>query len=335
MIYVFRPAGSQSARALADAVDGIRIRREENLRKRARPIDKIVMWGAYVPNITGLVLNNVPLGNKYSDATRLRDAGVRTVEVSQSRPMTTPTVAGIAPLDPLVALWDDAQDAAEAFTNLPTTRQVVALEGITELIGKLRTVSTAMQRPQPVAPPAVPVPTEGWLGRRLDHVGGNDLLQPTTAPQYWSKKEQFVKEYRVHSFFGKSIRAGVKIIRDGYFIPGTTHPSGPQYNGQQANPWIRSWDGGWMISYADDFATGKKKQAIRDISHAAVTALGLNFGAVDIGELADGTLVVLEVNRAPGIELGTIEAYARAARKWTTGEWLIDGTTTRTPASAN
>jgi hypothetical protein len=41
---------------------------------------------------------------------------------------------------------------------------------------------------------------------------------------------------------------------------------------------------------------------------------------VDIGVRADGSLLVLEVNRAPGLEGGTITRYADAIRKWQNGE---------------
>jgi len=311
MIYVFRPAASTSARLLAEAVDGVRLKREENLLRRVKMTDKVIMWGAHVPNVRGLVLNNVPLTSKYEDAVRLREAGVRTVEVSRTRP--APPAPVVAPVDPLQAIWEDAQDAAEAFYNLAPTRHQTAQGGIAELVAKLNNVRTAMQRPAPVAPPA---PPQGeWLARRNNHVGGNDLLTPTQQADYYSKKEPFVNEYRVHSFFGKSLRAGRKIHR--------TPQSETPFNGTP-HPWVRSWDGGWQISYADEFAEGNRKQAIRDIAHAAVRALGLNFGAVDIGQLANGTLVVLEVNRAPGVEGGTTEAYARAVRRWVTGEWTAD-----------
>ena len=72
-----------------------------------------------------------------------------------------------------------------------------------------------------------------------------------------------------------------------------------------------------MISYDGEVV----KQRHRDIAHQAIQALGLQFGAVDIGERADGSLLVLEVNRAAGVEGGTVEAYARAVRRWITGEW--------------
>lgn len=311
MIFVYRPHASTSARELASAVDGVRIRREENLRRRVRANDKVVMWGSFLPNLNGLVLNNVPLASKFEDAIRLKEAGVRTVEVSKTRPHQPAPLP--APVDPLQAIWEDAQDAAEAFVNLDPTRLTTAQTGVLELITKLTNVRAAMQKPAPVAP--TPPPLDTWLARRNNHVGGRDLLRPDGGADYYSKKEAIVNEYRVHSFFGRSIRAGKKVHR--------TPQSETPFNGTP-HEWVRSFDAGWQMSYADG-QLGRNPQRIRDIAHAAVKALGLNFGAVDIGELADGTLIVLEVNRAPGVEGGTTEAYARAIRRWITGEWTAEG----------
>ncbi len=141
---------------------------------------------------------------------------------------------------------------------------------------------------------------EGWIPRNLFHSGGTDLLRPGTERiGYWVKKEELGLEVRIHSFLGKSIRAGVKVPREGV----------------QPHPWIRTWEGGWRLSY--DGRTARERH--RSLAHQALTALGLDFGAVDIGEKADGTCVVLEVNRAPGLEGRTIDAYATAISGWIEG----------------
>jgi hypothetical protein len=137
---------------------------------------------------------------------------------------------------------------------------------------------------------------DDWLGRSLFHHEGMDLLRPLKNPHYWVKKEGIVEEYRIHSFMGRSLRAGVKIPRDGV----------PHHD------WIRSGRGGWRIAYRPHSV----KQKHRDLAHKAVRTLGLDFGAVDIGRTKTGKLIVLEVNRAPGIEAGTVEAYASAIRGW-------------------
>lgn len=103
----------------------------------------------------------------------------------------------------------------------------------------------------------------------------------------------------------------VKVPREGWVVENTALGRA----GRIASNWIRSWDSGWRMVWQE----GAVKQRHRDIAHQAVSALGLDFGAVDIGELADGTLLVLEVNRAPGIEGSTLEAYANAIEAWASG----------------
>ena len=68
---------------------------------------------------------------------------------------------------------------------------------------------------------ANPTQTAEWLRRSNHHVGGNDLLTPPRQVDYVVKKENFVAEYRVHSFLGHSIRAGTKKHREGFANP---HP---------------------------------------------------------------------------------------------------------------
>lgn len=157
----------------------------------------------------------------------------------------------------------------------------------------IRTIQTRTARP--VAPAG-----EVWIPRSNSHQGGNDLRRPPTSPDFWVLREAIVREFRVHSFLGRAIRSVVKVPRENFRNP---------------SDWIRSWDSGWRMIWQD----GAVRQRHRDIAHQAVSALGLDFGAVDIGELADGTLIVLEVNRAPGIEGSTLEAYANAIEGWASG----------------
>lgn len=147
------------------------------------------------------------------------------------------------------------------------------------------------------------------LPRSANHQGGRDLLVTPDLPDYYVRKEALVREFRLHSFAGRSIRAGVKQPREG-FQPATEAEWKPESN--LYHPWIRSYDAGWRVNYEGFQSEGK----MRKIAHAAVTALGLTFGAVDIGEKQLGVLIVLEVNRAPGIEGGSIQTYTRAIQRW-------------------
>lgn len=148
------------------------------------------------------------------------------------------------------------------------------------------------------------------LARSNWHIGGDDLLNPPARGDYYTFRLDLKKEYRIHSFADKSIKAGEKVVRDGFTL--VTDPAQWKANSQLAHPWVRSFDAGWRIRY-DNFRASSK---LRQTAHAAVRALGLTFGAVDIGEDSDGTLYVLEVNRAPGIEGNTIQAYVDAIREW-------------------
>jgi hypothetical protein len=139
---------------------------------------------------------------------------------------------------------------------------------------------------------------DGWIHRNVEHYDGSDLAN---APKldvigFWVKRENIEEEYRVHSFNGVSIRAGVRVPAD-----------------ENAHPWIRTYRHGWRIS-CDGFRSTPR---MRDISHLAVKALGLEFGAVDVGKKIDGSYIVLEVNRAAGIENeNTMVAYAGAIKEW-------------------
>jgi hypothetical protein len=137
-------------------------------------------------------------------------------------------------------------------------------------------------------------PVAGWLGRTADHHEGLDLLAPPAHPSYWVPKLSITTEYRVHIFKrGEeyvSVRAGTKVPRID-----TPHE------------WVRSWTGGWKISYGNP--TNPVSQAVREAAKLAVKALGMDFGAVDLG-IVEGKVVVLEVNCRPGLEGGTIERYA-------------------------
>jgi hypothetical protein len=266
MIYIYRSQPSNSARALVEALGARRLRNDSPLWRRVTNGDHIVCWGDGHVRLDGInALNGAPIQNKFQDALKLREAGVPTVEVARERP---PIIEQDEPLMRAMA-WD-------ALTRT----------GVQNVIATL-------QQWLADNPPAAPAPE--WLGRSRNHVGGRDLLNPVERPDYYVRKEEIVREFRVHSFRGSSIRAGVKKAAS-----------------EHAHAWIRSLDAGWRISY--DGVT--IRQVHREIAHAAVTSLGLDFGAVDIAERQDGSLIVLEVNRAPGLDGGTITAYAEAIRKW-------------------
>lgn len=307
-IFIYRKKPSTGAQDLAEALDGIRFRaRQRPIERAVKNGDVVVCWGEEFTAPAGVrVLNGAPIRSKYQDAIRLSEAGVPTIKVSQTRP--TPRVVPAAP-DPAVAQWQALVELLADFPIEPANidlRSPVTRDALLALGTAVTRTRTALEKP---APQPVQEDPGTWLPRMNNHVGGNDLLQPPDRIDYWSKKENIVREFRIHSFNKKSIRAGVKDLREGFTLP--TNPAARIGNGV-AHPWIRSWDGGWRIKY--DGVTSKQRH--RDLAHAAVEALGLQFGAVDIGELDNGSLIVLEVNRAPGLEGGTIDAYANAINNW-------------------
>lgn len=319
-LYVYRRATSDSARLLAAALGARRWRDKSKtpLEKKVKAGDTVIPWGEVfnVPGVT-TINSGVPLRSKYTDAELLKQAGVSTVEVSKTKPVATKTVP--AGKDPAVNAWEDLADLAEEFLNDdiddPIVRSAPRLKAIDELLSAVSRVQTELGKPAPTSQVAQAIGE--WIGRDSAHTGGSDLLKGT-GTDYFVKKEEFVKEYRVHSFLGRSIRAGVKVHRtDADWIQ----------KGKTPHDWIRSWDGGWRISY--DGQTVKQKH--RDLAHLAVKTLGLDFGAVDIGERADGTLVVLEVNRAPGLDGGTVPAYTKALKNFLAGTW----TATNKPPKGN
>jgi hypothetical protein len=213
--------------------------------------------------------------------------------------MPQPQAAVPAGPDPAFAAWEKASEIAESFVNAdssnPVSRGPVMVAAVDDLYKAVDGLRQALQRPAPTATPARVVGE--WLGRASNHVGGNDLFTPPTRPDFYVQKENIVREFRIHSFLGRSIRAGVKQqVTDG----STVHP------------WIRSFDGGWRIVY--DGVTAMQRH--RDVAHAACKSLGLDFAAVDVAELSDGRVIVLECNRAPGIEGGTITNYVTAIQRW-------------------
>jgi hypothetical protein len=281
-VFVYREAGSNSAKELNEALGGIRVRGIENglFVRRRQPVvrtvrphrgDAVVCWGEGLQEMEGLrLLNNAPVTGKFEQAQKLREAGVGTVTVVRTEPIQ-------AVRDEFFNLLPVPGGTID-HGRLDRTNAQVIIQRLTQFINQPeRTRDT-------------------WLKRSNNHIGGNDLLHPPQTADYFSKKENLVEEFRIHVFKGKSIKAGRKVPRDG----ATPHA------------WVRSLDGGWRILY-NGF---KSKQSMREIAVGAVEALGLDFGAVDLGRKEDRSLIVLEVNRAPGLSEGTVNSYVNAIEEW-------------------
>jgi hypothetical protein len=129
-----------------------------------------------------------------------------------------------------------------------------------------------------------------------------DIRRPQLITRYYPKTHEF----RVHVFEGQVIDFTQKRLR-------------PELVGQ-AERLVRSHENGWIHAHTLDEFVGRQRDSIDRACVAAVAALGLRFGAVDIlarfstkrnRPLKD--FKVCEINTAPGLENSqTIEAYARA-----------------------
>lgn len=125
---------------------------------------------------------------------------------------------------------------------------------------------------------------------------GADLVQAPLYTQYIFK----VKEFRVHATRLKAFGTHQK-IRD------------PD---REPTSWkVRSWKNGFIFQ-----RNNIKVNAARDaLAVAAINALGLDFGAVDIIEDKNGNFYVLEVNTAPGIEGVSVPMYSNALKELANG----------------
>lgn len=144
---------------------------------------------------------------------------------------------------------------------------------------------------------ALPAGAGEWLPRSAHHQEGRDLVHPPARPDFWVRKLNIYREFRLHVFKDRVIRTGKKV---------------PDGDGNE-HPWIRSNLLGWKIDYGSGWRR-EMQQKYRDAAKAAINALGYDFGAVDLAVLEGPVpreFVVLEVNSAPGMTIGhTAEAYA-------------------------
>lgn len=129
---------------------------------------------------------------------------------------------------------------------------------------------------------------------------GIEIIEPaegpgglTKAPLYtkYVKKDQ---EYRIHVFRGEIIfqqrKARKKEVPD-----------------EEVNWKVRNLAGGFIFANVDVVAPDSVCRA----ALAAVDALGLDFGAVDVITNKKGEAFALEVNTACGLEGSTLEAYRK------------------------
>lgn len=124
--------------------------------------------------------------------------------------------------------------------------------------------------------------------------------QLVRAPLY-TRRIRKSEEYRVHVFSEEVIDVVKKRLRNG--MAGLAG----------RNSYVRNHDNGWVFAHDNVNCPDSVKQA----AVASVKALGLTFGAVDIGVTKSGLVFVFEVNTAPGLEnQQTIAAYTKAFKNY-------------------
>lgn len=142
---------------------------------------------------------------------------------------------------------------------------------------------------------------EIWLGRKLHHTQGKDILLPDNKfwriRDYWTKFIPSTEEWRIHIFDGKSIARGKKVLADTTQVPNTPIN-------------IRNRGRNWLMVHAPNPPRG-----MRELARRAVAAVGETYGAVDILVGTDRKFYVLEVNCAPAMDEYTLAAYVKAIRK--------------------
>ena len=118
---------------------------------------------------------------------------------------------------------------------------------------------------------------------------------PTAPLQVQNKKKK--NEYRVHVFNDEVIDITQKKKRNGF---------------ENVNTTIRNFKNGWVYARDDIFIPEDLEQQAK----AAMMAIGLQFGAVDIiWNEKENKCYVLEINTAPGLVGTTLTKYTEAFTK--------------------
>jgi hypothetical protein len=148
------------------------------------------------------------------------------------------------------------------------------------------------------------------LARKRNHVGGKDImlvLEPSdvdlrlrAGAQFFTPYIPSAREYRVWIYRRQHLGTYQKVL---------AHPERYKKVG-------RNFDNGFAFNLV------RSQDVPRDaveLASAAVEALQLDFGAVDVLQGRDGQFFVLEVNTAPGVEgenRQVIQALAEKIARW-------------------
>lgn len=298
MFYIYPyKAGSESVRILKEGLAG-KIIKLKNSRYRQKATDTVINWGASsMPSSITQTLNrpeNVALAsNKLKTFQTLAGAGVTTV------PFTTD--------DDEAQRWLDGGHTVFARHKLdghsgegievvsPTTEPVLTPEQ-ERLDGILNSTAQAL------SDRGFAFHSQVIEAMRMD-IEPEGMRSTTTLPSapLYTKKVENAGEYRVHVFDGEVILYQKKSR--------TVDEGGEVNEPTNEDSLVRNLASGWV------YRTGnlRRLERVEELALDAISALGLDFGAVDIIKDTNGDVFVLEVNSAPGISnTETREAYINA-----------------------
>lgn len=134
-------------------------------------------------------------------------------------------------------------------------------------------------------------------GRGITICEGGGYFADLPVADLYTAVIQVDREYRVHVVGDRIVRCQVKVLRDGLEAP--------------TDPIIRNWSTGYVFKGI----SGEPRRSVARVAVAAVKALGLNYGAVDVG-WRDGSAFVFEVNTAPKMSPLTLRLVAAAIKEY-------------------
>jgi len=134
------------------------------------------------------------------------------------------------------------------------------------------------------------------LGRSSSHMQGRDLklylqprdISPMGAPDYFVQYIPKKTEYRVHVIDNRVVKVSEKRLTDE----------------SEYDQLVWNYETGWTFRHPSEPIHPHIYTSI-----AAVNALDLDFGAVDVLVSTDNELYVLEVNTCPGLSDNSLELY--------------------------
>lgn len=135
----------------------------------------------------------------------------------------------------------------------------------------------------------------GGVGITLFKIGQEIDKDYKFYVKYYKKQ----REFRIHVFNGNVIFEQEKLKK----------------RGADVDKYIRSHDRGWCFAF-NHLRDSPVPDCVREQATSAVAALGLDFGAVDIGWNADSGACVFEVNTAPGLEKSSLKMYVDAIKQF-------------------